>query len=216
MALANPLLQASFADVIRVQDVQFVQGWQQQSSITGGGEARYADRAPSLWQAELTTIPMLNADAVGIMALINTRAGGLKTLLLHDYRLPYPSSDPDGSIIGDTVPTINAIVDRLHLSFSGFPPGYVIPFGTYFGVVFDMTRYYLGQFAETRTANPITGAVAAVEVWPPLPASVIAGAAVTVKKPPAKFRIDPGSAYPSSEGGLHATIKLSAKQTYSA
>ena len=215
MALPTTLPADRFADLFHVQDWQFVQGFQQQRSATGGGETRYADRGPSLWRAEATTGPMENAEAEGIMALINSRAGGLKTVLLYNKRLPYPASDPTGSILGSATPKINVITDRLHVSFSGFPAGYVIPLGTYFGIVFDTSRYYLGQFVEARTANPVTGAVAATEIWPPLPASIAGTPDVIMKKPCAKFRIEPGSAYPAKEGGLHSTIRFSAEQTYS-
>lgn len=214
MPLANPLPQASFADLLRLQDANFVQGWQQQRSATGGGETRYADRAPALWKADLTTIAMPLADGEGIMALINSRAGGLKTVLLHNYRLPYPSSDPDGSIIGATVPKLGTITDRLHVAFTGFPAGYVLPLGTFFGLVFDTSRHYLGQLVEARTANG-SGAVASVEIWPPLPASVVGAIDVSVTKPVMKARIVPGSAFPSKVGGTLTTIQLSAEQTLS-
>jgi hypothetical protein len=216
MALADPLGVADFADLFRVQDVEFVQSFMQQSSMTGGGERRYADRAPAMLRAKITTIPMLNAEAEGNMALINSRSGGLKSVLLYNYRLPYPSSDPDGSIIGATVPTVNVITDRSHVSFSGFPNSYEIPLGTWFGIIFDTSRYYLGQFAEARTANPVTGAVASVEITPPLPASITTGAEVSVSKPPAKFKLVPNSAFPAKQGGLHSTIEFSAEQTYGA
>lgn len=216
MALADPLGVADFADLFRVQDVEFVQNFMQQSSMTGGGERRYADRAPAMLRAKITTIPMLNAEVEGIMALINSRSGGLKSVLLYNYRLPYPSSDPDGSIMGATVPTLNVITDRAHVSFSGFPAGYEIPLGTWFGIQFDTSRYYLGQFAEARTANPVTGAVASVEITPPLPASITTGAEVSVSKPPAKFKMVPNSAFLSKVDGMNSTIEFSAEQTYGA
>lgn len=215
MALPDTLAIADFYDRFKVQDVSFVQGWQQQRSATSGGETHYADRAPALWRAEITTVPLLNAEAEAIMALINSRAGGLKTVLLYNSRLPYPASDPKGEIIGSTVPKLGVITDRLHVAFTGFPPAYVIPLGTYYGITFDTSRFYLGQFAEARAANPITGTVAATEIWPPLPASIAGTPDITIVKPPAKFRIEPGSAYPAKEGGLHSTIKFSAEQTYS-
>ncbi|MGV8831260.1 MAG: hypothetical protein ACOH2N_04720 [Devosia sp.] len=213
MTLPETLPASSFANLLKIEDVQFIQTFQQQRSATGGGETRYADRAPALYKVDLTTIHMLNAEAEGIMSLINSRAGGLKAVLLYNYRLPFPASDPDGAIIGATVPTINVITDRLHVSFSGFPPGYVIPLGTYFGIVFD-DLYYLGQFVEARTANPVTGAVAATEIWPPLPASITGTPDVIIAKPCAKFRIVPGSAYPAKIDAQHSTIKLSLEQTY--
>jgi len=213
MALPDILPAASFADLLKIEDVQFIQTFQQQRSATGGGRTRYADRGPSLWKADLTTIHMPNAEAEGIMSLINSRAGGIKAFELYNYRLPYPPSDPDGWIIGSTVPTVNVITDRLHVSFSGFPAGYEIPLGTYFGIVVA-GLYYLGQFAEARTANPITGTVASTEIWPPLPATITSGAEVSVSKPCAKFRLVPGSAYPSRVDALHSTIRLSAEQNY--
>jgi hypothetical protein len=213
MALSDPLSVEDFADLFRVQDVEFVQNFTQQSSITGGGERRYADRAPVLLKAKVTTEVMTNAEAEGIMALINSRAGGLKKVHLFNYRLPYPPSDPDGSILGAVIPRIATITDRLHVSFSGFPPGYEVKVGTWFGTVFD-NRRYLGQFVEPRTANGY-GNIATVEIFPPLPASVTAGLGITLKKPPASFRIVPNSAFPSKQGGMYSVIEFSAEQTYS-
>lgn len=213
MSLPDTLPLASFADLIAVASSTFTQSWQQQRAITGGGETRFADRAPALWMAELVTPPMRHADAEALMALANSRAGGIKTVLLYNTKLPLPASDPDGSIIGSTVPRIAAIDDRLHLSFSGFPPGYIMPLGTYFGLVFD-SRRYLGQFAEARVANGY-GMISTVEVWPPLPAAVATGLGVVVKKPSARFRLVPGSAYPTSVNQAFSTFALSAEQTYS-
>ncbi|WP_417585144.1 hypothetical protein [Pelagibacterium sp.] len=216
MALANPLGADAFFDRFRLNNAQLVQGFQQQRSATAGGNAGYADRAVPLWQAQCVTVPMEHGEAEGLMALINSRAGGIKTVLLYNKKLPYPASDPDGSLVGSVVPEINVITDRLHVSFSGFPVGYQIPLGTYFGIVFDTSRYYLGQFLEARTANPITGAVASTEIWPPLPASISSGADIIIKKPCAKFRITPNSAAPSVVDTLHQTIQFTAEQTYGA
>jgi hypothetical protein len=215
MSLPDTLPIASFADLIRVSSSEFIQGWQQQRSIPGGGETRFADRAPSLWMAELTSPPMVHAEAEGLMALANSRAGGLKTVLLYNTKMPYPSSDPDGSIMGATVPKLGTISDRLQVAFTDFPADYVVPLGTYFGIVFDISRYYLGQFCEARTANG-DGEIAEVEIWPPMPASISGTPDVNLKKPVAKFRLVPGSAYPSSISPVHSTFKLSAEQTYSA
>ena len=212
MALADPLSLAAFYDLFRVQDVTFVQGWQQQRSAQGGGRTRYADRAPSLWKAEVTTIPLQNADMEGVMARINSRAGGLKTALIYNSRLPYPSSDPDGAIIGATIPQLGAITDRLHVAFTGFPADYVMPFGSFFGIV-ATDVYYLGQFVETGTADG-SGNMPTVEIWPPLPASISGTPNITIKKPVGRFRVEPGSAFPSKVDGMLATIRFSAEQTY--
>ncbi|MEO9227443.1 MAG: hypothetical protein ABI216_00625 [Devosia sp.] len=215
MSLANPLAKATFADQLQIADVKFMPQWQQQMSATGGGETLYSDRAPMRWMADITCGPQLHADAEGIMALINSRAGGLKTVLIYNPKLPYPSSDPDGSTFGAATPVVGTITDQLHVAFTGMPIGYVIPLGTYFQIIFGTSRYYLGQFAEPRTADG-AGAVASVEITPALPASVAAGDAVTLLKPSGKFRIVPNSAYPSTVGALHSAITFSAEQTYGA
>lgn len=216
MARPSTLPAADFIDRFRVQDWTFVQAFQQQRTASGGGDTRYADRAPALWKATgIKTEIMSHAEAEGVMALINSRAGGIKTVLLYNKRLPFPASDPDGALLGSYQPKLNVITNRITASFSDFPPGYVIPLGTFFGIVFDTSRYYLGQFVEARAANPITGAVAAAEVWPPLPASISGALDVNLRKPCAKFRIEPGSAFPSLQGGLHSEISFAAEQTYS-
>lgn len=215
MSLADPLSPAAFADLLKVADVKFSLDWAQERSLSGGGETLYADRAPARWMAEITTVDLLNSEAEGIMALINSRSGGLKKALIYNYKLPYPSTDPTGSIFGAATPIVGTITDRLHTAFTGFPNGYVIPLGTYFQVIFGSTRYYLGQFAEAKTASG-AGAVTATEITPALPTSLAAGNAVTVLKPSGKFRITPGTAFPSVTNPVTSRITFQAEQTYSA
>jgi hypothetical protein len=215
VTLANPLGTAAFFDLLRVVDVKLVLNWHQEMSGTGGGDTLYADLAPPRWHADITTVPMEFAEAEGIMALINSRGGGLKTVLLGNSKLPCPSSDPDGSIFGAATPVLGTITDRSHVAFAGFPAGYVLPLGTYFQVIFGTSRYYLGQVCEAKTADG-SGNVTATEITPPLPASVSAGDAVTVINPAGKFIIVPNSAYPSAISTVHETITFSAEQTYRA
>lgn len=215
MTLAATLAVDAFADLLQIEDPRFQPMWTQKASLSAGGTRIYADRAPMLWKADPVTVPMPHADAEALMALINSRAGGIKTILLYNHRLPCPSSDPDGAIWTAATPTavVGTITDRLHVSFGGFPANYVIPVGTYFGIVFDTSRYYLGQFAEARTASG-AGAVSSVEITPALPDSVAPGDAVTLIKPPAKFTIVPNSAYPTLVDPLYSRITFSAEQTY--
>lgn len=214
MTLANTLALSALYDDLRIQSVDFKPEFMQQQSATGGGDDLTFDRAPMRWLADITTVAMEHGEAEGIMARLNSRGGGLKALLLTNTRLPYPSSDPDGSIIGSTVPKLGTITDRLRVAFTGFPNGYVIPVGTYFGIVFDTSRYYLGQFAETRTANG-SGAVSSVQVWPPLPASISGTPDIAVKKPPAKFKLVTNGAFISEVSTIHSRVTFSAKSTYS-
>jgi hypothetical protein len=215
MTLADPLGKSALADLLHVADVKFYPSWNQERSLTGGGETLYADRAPMLWMADVTTAPMTHADAKKLQGLLNSRGGGLKTILLYDHSLPYPSSDTDGSTFGAATPIVGVVTDRLHIAFTGFPNGYSMPAGTYFQILFSSTRYYLGQFCEDKTASG-AGAITATEIAPAIPASITAGAAVTVLKPSGKFRIVPGSVNVTTISAVHSVLTLSAEQTYSA
>lgn len=215
MSLANPLGKSAFADLLRVASTRFTLGFNQERSLSGGGDVLYADLAPALWQADIVTVAMEHSEAKGLIALINSRHGGVGTFLLYDHSLPYPSSDDDGAIWTGASPTalVGVVTDRYHLAFTGFPNSYVIPLGTYFEITYGSTRKYLGQFCEPKTSHASTGAVTAVEVTPELPASVATGAAVTLMKPSGKFKIMPGTAFAQSISTVHSTVAFSAEQT---
>jgi hypothetical protein len=215
VALANPLPKADFANTLRVASVDFRANWNQQSSLTGGGIRTYKDRGPMLWSADVTTVPMTHAEANALMALINSRNGGIKSVLLFDPRVLGPSTDPDGALFGSAAPKVGTITDRFTVAFTDFPANYVIPAGTYIEIKFDTSRYYLGLTVESRTANG-SGAVAALEVTPALPAGIETGDAVTVIRAAMKARIVPNSAYPASVTALHTSLRFTAEQDYGA
>src|ERR1044071_1320348 len=121
---------ASFADLIRASEVEFTLQWNQQSSVSGEGEAHYATRGVPLFMAKITSPPMPNAEAEGLMALINSLQGSLGSFLLNNKRLPYPSSDPTGSIFGAATPVVGTITDNVTAAFTGFPNDYSLPLGT--------------------------------------------------------------------------------------
>lgn len=214
--MTTPLSRSAFADLLKTADIEFNVEQNMQAALTGGGTRQRAQRAPSLRTLKITTAPMPNAEAEGLLAIL-LGLDGVDPFLAYNKRMPYPSSDPDGSIWTTASPTavVGTITDRRHVAFTGFPNGYVIPVGTYFQIIFDEGRYYLGQFAEAKTADG-SGAVSSAKITPPIPASVEVGDAVTVIKPAAKFLPVPGSAYLSNVGLVNATLTFSAEQSYEA
>lgn len=204
---------ASFADLIDAADCDFTLEWNQQAGSSADGEAHYATRGVPLWMAKITSPPMPIAEALGLKALVNSLQGSLGTFLLYDKRMPYPSSDPDGSIFSTATPIVGTITNNVSVAFTGFPNNYVIPLGTYFQIIHDTSRYWVGQFAEAKTANG-SGAVSASSVTPPLPDSVDPGDAVTVLKPSGKFRMEPRSARLANVTTKEATLTFNARQTY--
>lgn len=215
MSLADPLAKDAFADLLRLASTKFTLMFNQERSMKGGGDVLYADLGPALWMAECVTVPMLHSEAKGIIALINSRKGGLETFLLYDHSMPYPSSDDDGSDFGAATPVVGTITDRYNLAFTAFPASYSMPLGTYFQIIYSTSKYYLGQFAEAKTANG-SGAISAVRVAPKLPDAVATSDAVTVLKPSGKFKIVPGSAFVSAISAVHSTVSFAAEQTLAA
>lgn len=206
---------ASFADLIEASDIEFTLEWNQQGASSADGEGHYATRGVPLWMAKITSPPLPNADAEALMALVNSLQGSLGTFLLYNHRLPYPSSDPDGSTFGSATPVVGTITDNVTVAFTGFPASYSLPLGTYLQIIHDTSRYWLGQVVEAKTADG-SGAVSATKVAPPLPDSVDPDDAVTVLKPAGKFRLVPKSAFLSTYTVLHAQLQFSARQTYEA
>lgn len=204
---------ASFADLINASDCDFTLEWNQQSSVSADGEGHPRGRGQPLWMAKITSPAMAKADALALMALVNSLQGSLGTFLLYDKRLPYPSSDTSGTTFGAATPVVGTITDNVTAAFTGFPNNYSIPLGTYVQIIFDTSRYYLGQFAEAKTANG-SGAVSASKLTPPLPDGVDPGNAVTVKKPSGKFRLINGSAHLTNVTTHEASLVFSAKQTH--
>lgn len=212
MALADPLdLTALFKASDFKSDIQ----WMQEASGTGGGEKLYADRGPALRRVEITTPAMTHAEAEALIALLNSRSGGLKTILVPHYRQPWPSTDLEGATFGSATPEIGTVTDRLHIAFADFPANYVIPAGTYFGVEDADGRRYLGQFCEARTASGL-GAVSSVEIAPPLPAAFTTGDLVTMIWPVAKYKLVPGTAIVSQVTVGNSRVTFQADQTYEA
>lgn len=204
---------ATLADLLKTADIEFVRQTSEQSAVTAAGEHHGRRRGEPLRRLKITTAPMPNADMLAIEAIVEKAANQQEEFLCYDKRLPYPTSDPDGSIFGAATPVISAITDRYTVSFTGFPNDYVIPGGTWLSILDDTSRYYLGKAVGTFTANG-SGAVSSLKLSVPMPTFVDVGGAATVVKAPAKFRLEREAFYSTSVGLVNASLVLSAIQSY--
>lgn len=211
MTLATNLSLASFADLLSVETQSFNLMFHQELS-RAGAELLAADLAPGSWEFSATSVPYTHAEARLRMGLVNSRAGALQTFLFAPKDKLYPLLDPTGSIFGAATPVVGLITDRFTVAFTGFPAAYVVTAGDFFQIIYDTSRYYLGQFAETKTASG-GGAITATTVTPALPDLIVGGEAVTVAKPAGKFRITPGSGHIETSGPVLSTVAFSAEQT---
>lgn len=203
---------ATLADLLKTADIEFVRDANEQVAVDGAGEHHGKRRGNPLRRLKITTAPMPNADMLAINAIIEAAANQQEEFLCYDKRLPYPSTDPTGSIFGSSTPVISAITDGYTISMTGFPSTYVVPGGTWLSILDDTSRYYLGGVVGTKTAS--SGTISSLKLSVPLPDFVDVGGAVTVIKAPAKFRLETDAVYPSKVDLVNSTLVLSAIQTY--
>lgn len=211
MTLASNLSLAAFFDTLKIEDVTLTPMFHQELS-RAGGELLAADLAPMSYTAEISTVPLAHSEANKVIALLNSRRGALQTLLLCDSAGLYPAADITGSGWGAATPVVGTITDRYNVAFTGFPNNYVITAGDYLQIIYDTSRYYLGQFAESKTASG-SGVVTTVALSVALPDLIVGGEAVTMIKPAAKFRITPNSAKKSIAYTMQSIVAFTAEQT---
>lgn len=209
MTLAANLSLATFADILAVESMAFNLVFHQELS-RAGSELLAADLADASWMIDATSVPYSHADALQRLSIINSRKGAMQTFLFANKSALYPFADPTGSIFGAATPVVGTITDRSTVAFTGFPNNYVMTAGDFFSVLYDTSRYYIGQFSESKTASG-AGAISATTVSPPLPALIVGGEAVTVLKAPGKFRI--ASAHIETTTGVISTVAFTAEQT---
>jgi len=211
MSLASNLSLASFFDTLKIEDVSFTPNYHQELS-RAGAELLAADLAPMSYMAELSTVPLAHSEANKVIALLNSRHGALQTLLLCDSAGLYPAADITGAGWGSATPVVGTITNRYVCAFTGFPNNYVITAGDYLQIIYDTSRYYLGQFAESKVASG-GGAVTAVELSVALPDLIVGGEAVTMIKPAGKFRITLNSAKKAITYPMQSVVSFTAEQT---
>ncbi|UJW87952.1 hypothetical protein [Devosia sp. SL43] len=218
MALpARPYAVEDFADLLKLRAAPFIPMPMENVSELGSGEFLTADMGPTLYQAACETAPMPNAEAHGLMALIQALGGSKECFYLPDYMRLYPAADPDGSILAASAPTIHTIGgDRRTMRITGLPAGYVITRGDYIAVDYGSpSRRALIKAAETVTASG-AGLTPSFAVSYPIGPGVTTTLAVILKKPAAKVKMVPGTLSISPVDILNAVISFTARQTTSA
>ncbi len=195
---------ASLADLLDIESVTWSIQRHDELSGTGDGRIIAAELASPLWTAEVSLNPAYHNEAKQIAARIRALRGPMTAFMLYDPVSKYPQEDHDGSILGSAVVTITAIgANRDTLAFSGLPAGYKLTIGDKVQITdaSDATKTGLFEFSASGTANG-AGAMAALAVFPNLPAWANTGDTVTLKKPAARVIVVPGSHNPGSASGL--------------
>jgi hypothetical protein len=216
VTLSFPLAVADLADLLPIAAVAWNEARQDAVSALGSGEWLTHELAPPLHEAEVRTARLPHARAEQLRARLRALDGGAHFYLCNPTVL-YPQADPGGAILSSAnvvIATINA--NRKALTLSGLPAGYVITMGDYMHVDYGTpSRRALMQAVEGATANG-SGVTAEFEVRPHLRPGIIAGLAVTLKKPAAKVKIVPGSVRVETVTTLLSQLRFTARQTLAA
>lgn len=216
MALTYPLALLDLFDSLKVASSAFMLEHMQQISGAGTGQVITADLAPARWTAKFETVPMVHDEAEALMAALDSLGGGLRTFMAAPSTKLFPKNDPDGTILGAAAVTVGSVTDSFNLSLAGLPAGYQLAQGDFVQIDYGSpASHYLGRLVTGATADGL-GALGPVQIAPELPAGVLAGDAVVLKKPAAKFKLDAGSVAPKQVGTLHQSAGFSATQTYEA
>ena len=166
---------------------------------TGGGLVLGSERGARLWQGSVEMIPMANADASEIDALMAMLTGSGMAFLMYDSRSAYPRADPTGSILGASVPILSFVnANRADINISGLPAAYAISAGDTIAYTYGASpvRYAMHKVVVGRNATG-GGVATAVQVTPPLrPGYSVGVTQISLIKSPMIAQVVPGSYVP--------------------
>lgn len=197
----------NLADRFRIQSVQWrTQRWDQLSGL-GSGDVLAAQLAPPRIVADIVLMPMYNAEAGQVQALIDALDGPMNSFYLWPPHRPFPQADPDGTALGASTVQIKSIgSNNKSLAFKGLPAGYVITTGD--SMAWDFGSSPVRRAFHTATETVTTdgyGETAEFGVTPHLRPGTVADLTVTLKKPAAKVFIVPDSFRPGTASGRVTT-----------
>ena len=205
--MADPLPLGQLSVYLEAAEVSF--DIQRNDELSGTGDGRYwmAELAPPLWTVTLA----LRARGLGAARALDARLralAGLGTFLFADPAYGGPAAGAPGAAV-----QLTAIGSgRVEIGMSGLPAGFALTAGDRLSIVQGTVRYF-GEICGDAVASA-SGVAAAVRVYPPLPFSVLSGAAVELAKPVLQVFVPPGGHRPASfqPGGIGRGSTLSLLQ----
>jgi hypothetical protein len=191
--------------------------YSQEVSGTGAGEMLAADLGPMLWGATVETGPMYLDEAKQLRARILLLNGSIGTFYFWSPEAKGPQSDPKGVILDEAEVTIESVgADKHSLAFTGLPANYALTIGDMLHVDYGSpSRRALFALVENGEASS-EGVTAELDVRPHIRPGILAGATVTLIKPAAKVKIMPDTLSIVNQGGLHASVRFTVRQTLQA
>lgn len=195
---------------IPFSDQKFTLVERQEFSRQANGITLAKSFGSALWSGEWTTVPLPHDEALDYEALLNSLDGAIHEFYAHDLRRPYPRAHPNGDFT-DSGKIAAVGVDGKSLSLKSLPAGLTLSRGDYLAFDYGSGSRALHQVMANVTAGP-GGTTGLIELRPHLRPGAQVDAAVSLKKPSAKFILLPGSIDQRLQGGLMTVLSFSAIQ----
>ena len=200
MTIVYPYGLTVLADRLPIQSVTW--DIKRNDELSGSGDSRVwqAELADPLWTADVQLDRDRHNEMKQIAALIRKLHGAQESFFLFDPLSKYPQADTDGTVLGASTVQVEAVgSERQTLALKGLPAGYELTLGDKGQIAYSSnpTQNYFFEFSEGITADG-SGVTAEVEVFPHVPAGLVADDAVTLARPACKVFIMPGSHSPGT------------------
>ncbi len=183
----------------------------QEYSRQANGVTRAKDFGSALWNAQYTTAPLPNDDAIAFEAALNSLDGVINSFYAGDLRRIYPRAHADGNFT-DSAKIASIGGDGKSLSLNTLAAGFQLSVGDYLSFDYGTgPSRALHQLVEAVTANG-SGVTPIFEVRPYLQPGATTGTAVTMKRPAAAMVLMPASIQPKIQSGVFTAISFQAIQ----
>lgn len=202
MVITYPLAADQFWENLRFADrPTFVGQHNRKQSVSGGGDIMSSVMGRPKWSIAVTLEGgrhNRNLIEEADLMHIGSRDG---TILAYDIRRPYPENDYDGwKLNGRTVTVKSKGINNRSLSLADASPQFIATKGDKYSIAYGTGKRHLFEVMETSQADG-SGDTGEFEIWPYLPAGVLVGDVVTMRKACAKFKLVSGSYRPGGGSG---------------
>lgn len=199
MALVFPVPLADFFEQLPIQYAEPDLTESYETNETGFGEILTADLGSRLWEMKVSIRDGSYEEMQRVRARLNMLRQAGRTLLAHAIPAKYPRHDPTGSILGATVPKLNAVNGNMRDIRLTIKSGYRVYDGDYISFQYgsNPVRYAFHQIIIPTVAGFVqadgTGLTPLFEVTPNIRPGFALNANVDLIMPRFKALIKPNS-----------------------
>lgn len=216
MAYTFPLPLEDFFEGLPIQSFNSDLGEAMEANQTGAGEITTADLGPRLWRNDITIRVGYYADIERVKAKLNILRQANRSLLVHSMPFMYPQYDPDGSILGASVVSLDFVSpNNREVILAGLPENYELTVGDFISFTYGSNpiRYAMHQVVKGKVATALGTAL--IELSPFIRPGYVLGQTVRLIKPVYKAVVVPGSTKTGeSSGQMTNGIQFSLVQTF--